>query len=617
MRDTLKRGLLLVLTAGVAYGACLLSGPWASYGLVFPGLIFAAFLLKPADVFSLGFAGAAATEAASAGDPVFFGWASLLRVSIVLMSALAFSWIAERAFSMRKKQAPRLIDTTHLLARESEELFRLVVEGTPNALLMTNEKGHIVLVNTQAEKLFGYTRDELIGKPVEMLVPQSVRTKHRKDRESFYGDLQARPMGAGRDLHGVRKDGTEVPLEIGLNPIRTRDGILVLAAIVDITQRKRAEEALKEADRRKDEFLAMLAHELRNPMAAISMASNLLSIPGVSEDKAKLARSSLTHRVHQLSRLVDDLLDVSRIIRGKIQLHKEDVDLAAVVQAAVETTRPFFEERNHQLRVETGDYLAAKGDPVRLEQILTNLLINAAKYTDNGGSISVSAKKRDGDAVIRVTDNGTGIPSSMLPNIFDLFLQADTSIHRSAGGLGVGLSVARTLAEMHGGTLTAKSEGLGKGSEFTLRLPLLRIPTSEEKSIAAVEPGLNILVVEDHKDTAFLEAADLQLKGHATDIAYDGPSGLEKALTVRPDVILLDIGLPGLNGFEVARRLRQSGLKDTLIIAVTGYGQERDYEQSREAGIDYHVLKPLEYVKVAAFLACYQRKKQGKVASYH
>jgi PAS domain S-box-containing protein len=616
------------------------------------------------------------------------------------------------------------------VARANEEKFRLVVESVPTALVMVDEHGRIVLINPQTEKLFGYSRDELLGKPVEMLVPAASRTQHVHDRKAFLHDLRGRPMGAGRDLYGLRKDGGKVPVEIGLNPIVTGTGVLVLAAIVDISERKRAEarvreseerfrtladniaqlawiadkrgsivwynrrwldytgmtlaeaqgsgwqkvhhpdhlqrvmarrkhsvetgeiwedtfplrgkdgqyrwflsraipirntegqvqrwfgtntditeerlaqEALEQADRRKDEFLAILAHELRNPMAAISAATRLLSVPHLTEEHAALAKESLERRVQQLARLVDDLLDVSRIARGKILLHRENLDLAIAVERAVEATRPFFEDRKQTLKLEVRSPLLVSGDVVRLEQVATNLLVNAAKYTENGGEIVLTAIEEEGSAVLRVKDNGIGMPADLLPKVFDLFGQAESSLHRSQGGLGVGLSIVKKLVEMHGGTVSAHSEGPGKGSEFVVRLALIEaktVPDTREQ-----EPhkprNLRILIAEDHRDTALMSAATLEIEGHSADIAYDGTSAVRMALELRPDVILLDIGLPGLNGFEVAEQLRRNGLTNTIIIAVTGYGQERDREQARRSGIDQHLLKPVDYDRLKSLL---------------
>ena len=386
-----------------------------------------------------------------------------------------------------------------------------------------------------------------------------------------------------------------------------------------LLERAKVKDVLENADRKKDEFLAVLAHELRNPMAAISAAASLLARKNLRPEQSQLATDALKQRVAQLSRLVDDLLDVSRIARGKIELHKEMVDLSVVAGTAVEAARGFFEERKQLCELTLSEPLIIKGDTVRLEQIVSNLLSNASRYTPAGGQILVRAARERQQAVISVKDNGMGISKESLSRIFDLFGQAEDSLHRSKGGLGIGLTIVHKLAEMHGGTVTAESEGPDKGSEFIVRFPLLNLqlplPFGERDDMAWVEPGLRVLIVEDHSDTAAMSSALLEMGGHRVRVALDGPSGVRAAIEEEPEVVLLDIGLPGMDGFAVAKELRRKGLTDSLIIAVTGYGQEKDLELSREAGFDHYLIKPLRAKELNPLLARFQKARKARLSA--
>jgi CheY-like chemotaxis protein len=358
---------------------------------------------------------------------------------------------------------------------------------------------------------------------------------------------------------------------------------------------------LAEADRRKDEFLAMLAHELRNPLAAINSAVQLTTLIGV-QDPIRRSMEVINRQLKHLSRLIDDLCDVSRLTRGKIQLRKERLDVAMVLRSAVESVRPLIETRRHNLTVAVGaEPLLAEADSVRLEQIMTNLLANAAKYTDSGGQIWLSAEPDGEEIVIKVRDTGVGIPSEQLPRLFDLFAQGARLLARSEGGLGIGLTLVRSLAEMHGGRVTATSAGPGMGSEFVVRLPAaLTLSPAREEPKSQVEPGSRrgsrVLVVDDNVELAQGLASLLKMLNHEVWTAYDGPTGLEAARGHRPEVVLLDIGLPGLDGYQVAEQLRQEEFgKDVLLIAVTGYGQEEDRQQAFSAGFDHFLTKPVDY----------------------
>jgi signal transduction histidine kinase/ActR/RegA family two-component response regulator len=356
---------------------------------------------------------------------------------------------------------------------------------------------------------------------------------------------------------------------------------------------------LREADRRKDEFLATLAHELRNPLATVRNALHVLQLPGVDDASAARAREMMGRQVEQLVRLVDDLLDVSRVMHGRIALRRERVGVAAVLTRAVETARPAIDAAGHELTVALpAEPVWVDADVVRLTQVVGNLLHNAAKYTERGGRISLGAGREGDEAVIRVRDTGIGIRPDMLSRIFDLFVQTDRAADRSQGGLGIGLTLVRRLVEMHGGRVQALSDGPGTGSAFVVRLPARPAacegpPASGPPAPAAV-PRRRVLVVDDNADAAESLAMLLRLEGQEVRVAHDGPAALEAARAERPNVIFLDIGMPGMDGYEVCRRLRQeSGLNGAVLVAVTGWGQEEDRRRGQEAGFDRHLVKPV------------------------
>jgi len=363
------------------------------------------------------------------------------------------------------------------------------------------------------------------------------------------------------------------------------------------------------ANRAKDEFLAMLGHELRNPLAPTLHALEVLRVKGEEAAARTWATEMLERQARHMARLVDDLLDISRITRGKIDLRPEPVELAQVVRRAVESCRLMIEDRRHALSLALPpEPLWIEVDPARMEQVLSNLLHNAAKYTPPGGRIAVAAERRGSEAAVTVTDDGAGIPPEMLGRIFDLFHQVDPSIARSQGGLGIGLTLVRRLVEMHGGSVEARSDGVGKGSAFTLRLPLASGPPAEAPRPPAVvraagEPR-RVLVVEDNVDSATALAELLRLWRHEVRVAHDGLAGVAEARAFAPDLVLLDIGLPGMDGYEVALALRADpAFAATRLVALTSYGQERDQLRSREVGIDRHVTKPIDLAELKALLA--------------
>jgi PAS domain S-box-containing protein len=368
---------------------------------------------------------------------------------------------------------------------------------------------------------------------------------------------------------------------------------------VDLIERLRFEQALKDADRRKDEFLAMLAHELRNPLAPILNAAQVIRVVPPNDHRMSWARDIIDRQVQHMSRLVDDLLDVSRITTGKIELKLAPINLASAVARAIETSRPLIDARKHRLEVHLADVpLRIRADETRLAQVLANLLNNAAKFTEEGGQIRLSAKQEDSAIIIRVRDTGVGIAPDMLPRVFDLFSQADRSLDRSQGGLGIGLSLVKSLVELHGGSVEAHSDGLGKGTEFVVRLPPLARPPSHpsDETLPPAAAGLRrkLLVVDDNADAADSLALLLRMSGHDVEVAYSADQALQLAGESRPEIVFLDIGLPGMDGYEVARRLRRGpGLAPLKLVAVTGYGQEEDRRLSQQAGFDRHLTKPV------------------------
>ena len=380
---------------------------------------------------------------------------------------------------------------------------------------------------------------------------------------------------------------------------------------------QRRTDELAAAERRKDQFLAMLAHELRNPLAPIRNAVELMRQVETNDPSFQSSREMVERQVKHLARLVDDLLDVSRINQGSIRLRKEAVDLGMIVQRAVEATRTLIDSRGHDLTLDLPtDPVRLEADPTRLEQVIANLLNNAAKYTMPGGHIHVRAAQEGSEAVVLVKDNGIGVPPDVLDRVFEPFVQSEGSLARSEGGLGIGLTLARSLIEMHGGSVEAHSPGLGQGSEFVVRLPA-RVPAERPAAISGIlggipprmdapfpSRGLRVLVVEDNVDAAESLAALLRLWGHDVRVVHDGLAAVDEARRQHPEVVLLDIGLPGLDGYEVAKRLRQDvELDGALLVAMTGYGQPDDRRRSREAGIHHHFVKPVEPLVLRTLLA--------------
>ncbi|HEX2538335.1 MAG TPA: ATP-binding protein, partial [Pseudolabrys sp.] len=374
---------------------------------------------------------------------------------------------------------------------------------------------------------------------------------------------------------------------------------------------------LRDADRRKDEFLATLAHELRNPLAPIRHAARLLGLRGLDEAQTQSARDIISRQVARMALLLDDLLEVSRITRGHLELRPEPVSAASLVRAALETTRPLIESKRHQLVIQLPDEdFDIVVDPLRISQALSNLLTNAAKYTDPGGRIVLQLQRTDTDVVFSVTDSGIGMPAAALPTIFEMFSQVNSAIDRSEGGLGIGLALVKGLVSMHGGTVEASSEGAGRGSTFTIRLPGSSVREAARAKAAGQAPRLQqgprgrVLVVDDNRDAADSLAMVLNKSGHETFTAYTGERALQIGEREHPDVIVLDIGMPDMTGYEAAQRIRRTRWgNDILLLAITGWGQREDIERALKAGFDFHMTKPADPEHVENLLAEYLQSR--------
>jgi PAS domain S-box-containing protein len=567
-------------------------------------------------------------------ERILHGWSQAVRVGEASAEEFCFrtpegqvSWVHGLAVPLRSERGDltgyvgTVMDITQRrqaeeALRESEQRFRQLAEAISEVFWMADAPlTKILYISPAYERVWGRSCQTLYEQPrsfLEAVHPEDQRgvldalEQHRRGEPS---DIEYRVIHADGVVRWVRDRGFPVTDDTGR--------VYRCAGIAeDITERRRAEEerrvleeqlrqqnqALSAADHRKDEFLAMLAHELRNPLAPIRNALYLWKQPAASKDILRQAQAMAERQVHHMARLLDDLLDISRVSRGKIELQIEAVDVASLVNRTLEASRPLLEERRHELTLALPpEPLFVEGDWTRLEQVLTNLLTNACKYTEPSGHIRLTAEREDSTVVLRVKDDGIGIHAEMLPTIFDLFMQAERRVDRSQGGVGIGLTLVKKLVELHGGSVQAYSAGLGQGTEFVVRLPALEgapaeQATPESDAPAAITlPSRRVLVVDDNEDAANSLALLLQLAGQEVRVAYDGPSALLMAQSFRPHLVLLDLGMPGMDGYEVARRLRQQpGTEKLRLVALTGWGQEKDRQRSLEAGFDRHLVKPLE-----------------------
>jgi PAS domain S-box-containing protein len=499
--------------------------------------------------------------------------------------------------------------------RASEQRLHAIIDNSPAIIFLKDTAGCYLLVNRAFERYAGLDRKQIEGRSDHEIFPQQVADIFAAGDQRV---LQERTVLQSEEV--IPLDDRALTVIAIKFPLLDAAGVphAICGIATDITDRKQAEEALREADRRKNEFLAMLAHELRNPMAPIRNAVQIMRLLGPTDAKLESAREMIERQVEHMTRLVDDLLEVSRITTGKIKLQKEPVDLVEVVQRGVETSRPLIEARHHEFTVSyPPEPIRLQADPTRLAQVISNLLNNAAKYTESGGHIWLTVSRVEAEAVVRVRDSGIGISADLLQRIFDLFTQADRSLDRSQGGLGIGLTLVKSLVEMHGGSITADSKGPGKGSEFVMRLPVAAVPEharmaeSQAPTAASAPATVNhqrscrVLVVDDIKDAAESVALLLRLWGHEVRTVADGAAALEAVRGFRPQVVLLDIGLPNMDGYEVARQLREEfGPQEMVLIAVTGYGQSEDRRKSAQVGFNHHLVKPVNPNELQALLAC-------------
>jgi two-component system, chemotaxis family, CheB/CheR fusion protein len=510
-------------------------------------------------------------------------------------------------------------------------LLAAIVDSSDDAIVSKNLQGVVTSWNPGAERIFGYTAAEMIGQPITRLFPP--------ERENEEPAILARLVRGERVDHfetvRVRKDGRRIDVSVTISPVRDASGTVVGASKIarDISEHKALDrklrehaaklqlfseqihaqneelhlqneeltaqnDALAQADRQKNEYLAMLAHELRNPLAPVLYSVHLLRSSLPAEDNRARHAAVIERQINHMVRLLDDLLEVSRVIHGTVQLRQEVVDLGLLVYSVAQNVHDYLQERRQDLSIEVPRVaLTVKGDPVRLEQVITNLLNNAVKFTAPGGSIRISVVPEGKEAVLRVKDSGVGIAPGLLPHVFELFTQAEQGLSRTQGGLGIGLTMVRSLVEMHDGTVEAHSAGTGQGAEFVVRLPLIGGEAPPEKvsppGEASAGAARRVLVVDDLPDSADTLRDLLDAWGHEVRAVYSGEAALEAAAALEPEIVLLDIGMPGLDGYEVAARLRKA--HPTLkIVALTGYGQESDRLRSVEAGFDEHLLKPVD-----------------------
>jgi len=481
--------------------------------------------------------------------------------------------------------------------RQSEQRFRLLVDGVrDHAMCMLDAEGRITSWNSGGQRITGYAAQEIIGRHLSVLYPKEAIERRLPEQELALAREHGRFEHEGLRRH---KDGTTFWAQVVLSPVYDRDGLLVGYASLtrDLSDRRRAL-ALEKAERQTTEFLATLAHELRNPLAPISNALHLLSLRPAADANERWAREVLERQSGHMTELLDELLDVARIARSAIVLNRQPLDLRVPVEAAIEAARPWMQAKRHSLSVELGEgqALTVLGDEARLKQVLRSLLHNAAKYTPEGGRVRVSARRENGDVVLAVRDNGIGMDAALLRSAFDLFKQSDQASSRPQGGLGVGLTLAHRLVQLHGGSVEARSAGIDQGSEFIVRVPALEGAPRAARSHLTPPSPRRVLVIDDNDDAAQALRLLLESDGHEVKVAHDGLTGLALAREYKPEYLLLDIGLPRMSGLDIAASLRRDpGLSKTTIVAITGYGELHDRARSAAAGFDHHLTKPVEF----------------------
>lgn len=518
--------------------------------------------------------------------------------------------------AMRAQMAAR--SRAQAALKREREWLRVTLMSIGDGVIATDLEGRVELMNPVAESLTGWKQAESLGQPLNDIL----RLEHEGDEQKVENPVSevlrdGEPASLPRHTVLVSRDGTRWSIEDTATPIRDEHGTMIGSALVfrEVGERRRLEQIanarmaeLADASRRKDEFLAMLAHELRNPLAPILTAATILKSEPSSRASIEWTAQMIERQTLHMVRLVDDLLDLSRVTQGKITLRREKVEIAAILRHAANTTRGVIDSKDHQIDLSIPEHLAVvDADPTRLEQVFVNLLHNAVKYSPTRDAIVVSAEVEDDFVVVSVLDRGIGIPAELLEHVFDLFTQGDRPLDRAQGGLGIGLTLVKQLVALHGGTVSAHSAGPGTGSEFRVRLPIsaakVDAPTVDaDRSSRA--PRLRVLVVDDNEDAAESLALLLSTMGHKTTVANSGTAAILSAERDRPDLILLDIGLPDMDGYETAQRLSESPrTREIACIALTGYGQEQHRQRSLELGFKAHLTKPVEPATLGRILA--------------
>ena len=494
--------------------------------------------------------------------------------------------------------------------RRAQQKLESLLENSPLAVIEWSSADYrIVRWSDQAARVFGWTAGETLGKRIDELPWIHPEDRHLVEEVSADMVSGARTRNVSRNRN-IRKDGAVIHCEWYNSTLRDADGrFSVLSLVLDVTERKRAEDALREADRAKNEFLAVLSHELRNPLAPIKNSLYILDRAAPGGEQARRAHAIVARQVDQLSRLVDDLLDVTRIARNKLTLQRQRLELNELVRRALEDYRPVFEKSGVRLDIETAPTpVFVDADGHRIAQVVGNLLHNAAKFTPRGGrvTVTVASDAPAGRAVVSVADTGMGLTPEMTARVFEPFMQAAEALDRSEGGLGLGLALVKGVVELHGGEVSVSSAGPGQGSRFVVRLPLdLRPPTAvERRATLARGRHRRVLVIEDNVDAADSLRDVLEIQGHEVAVAYDGAAGIARAREFHPEVVLCDIGLPGMDGYEVARAFRaDEALRGAQLVALSGYALAEDLQRATEAGFERHLTKPPSFEKLAAVLA--------------
>ena len=490
---------------------------------------------------------------------------------------------------------------TEATLRDRERVFKALVENAPVGVARNSLDGKFLYVNPGFCQMLGYSAAELEQMTWQQIThPEDIDTDARQASRVIAGEASGYTM----EKRYIRKDGSTVWVSLHGSIVKDDEDrpMTGMAVVIDISERRFADEKLRSVDRRKDEFLAMLAHELRNPVAPIlSVAEALTHMAGRDERQQALV-GIVQRQASHLSRLLDDLLDVARITQGRIELRREVVSLSDCVAAALESIDPLIRARQQQLRIEQEQPLFLDADRVRIAQCIGNLLSNAAKYSEPGSEIFLRTWRDGNQAVLTVRDDGSGMAPDLLPHVFELFAQGERALDRGQGGLGIGLTVTRNLIQMHDGEIVAASDGPGMGATFTIRLPLTGKRVEAPLPVTAAGSARRVLIIDDNRDAADSMAVLLQLDGHEVTAVYGSEEGILKAANFAPDIVLLDIGLPLMDGYQVARRLIDAGFKGRLI-AISGYGEEHDKQRAAAAGFFAHLSKPVDYATLEKVMA--------------